>query len=205
MSDCEIPPAKLRMLSGRVEFSIGVIRRLAAPTPITPEDCKQDNLDDVVDKTIEHLMSGLRSRVLTILEYSTTGEPARLLCRMVLAYHLHEGKVSSSSRQPFGLVYKGLYRLQPYIADMHLVMDETIVIEAVQRQLEASHEDFEFWREMREIKRLARGTALEQLVRRSLQRFNGYRLADLPFLQSVSLPSWCDDVRLQIDEIDTAI
>ncbi|KAG0280022.1 hypothetical protein BGZ95_011531 [Linnemannia exigua] len=208
-----IPPAKLRMLSGRVEFSIGIIRRLADSTLFTHESSKQHTLDDAVDKTIEHLMSWFRRTVRTILEYDTTGENVQILCQMVLAYHLHEGKVSFSSRQPFDLVNKGLCRLQPHHDGMHLVMDEPIVIEAVQRQLEASHEDFEFWGEMVKIERLASaldmtlatgGTALEQLIRRSLQRFNGYRLVDLPFLQGVSLPSWCDDLRLQVDEIDTA-
>ena len=46
--------------------------------------------------------------------------------------------------------------------------------------------------------------ALEPLVRRSLQRFNGFRLVDLPFLQGITLPKWCDDLKLQIDEMNTA-
>ncbi|KAK3807533.1 MAG: hypothetical protein JOS17DRAFT_797103 [Linnemannia elongata] len=50
----------------------------------------------------------------------------------------------------------------------------------------------------------SKGDALEPLVRRSLQRFNGLRLVDLPFLQGIALPKWCDNPRLQIDGINTA-
>lgn len=45
--------------------------------------------------------------------------------------------------------------------------------------------------------------AFESLVPRSLQRFNGYRLIDLPFLQGVTLPTCYDKLDLQIDETNT--
>ncbi|KAF8936645.1 hypothetical protein EDD21DRAFT_413488 [Dissophora ornata] len=49
-----------------------------------------------------------------------------------------------------------------------------------------------------------KGDVIEPLVRRTLQRFNGFRIVDLPFLQGIALPRWCDDMLLQID-INTAI
>ncbi|KAF9147373.1 hypothetical protein BGX20_006668, partial [Mortierella sp. AD010] len=50
----------------------------------------------------------------------------------------------------------------------------------------------------------AKGNALEPLVRRSLQRFNGYDVKDLPFLKGIKLPEWCNGLKLQISEINTA-
>ncbi|KAG9062193.1 hypothetical protein KI688_006525 [Linnemannia hyalina] len=49
----------------------------------------------------------------------------------------------------------------------------------------------------------SKGNAPEPLVRRSLQRFNGYRLADLPFLRGIPLPTWCYTLQLQLDSVDT--
>ncbi|KAI8597591.1 hypothetical protein EDD21DRAFT_418573 [Dissophora ornata] len=92
-------------------------------------------------------------------------------------------------------------------------MDEPMVVEAVKEELKASGKDPAFMEYMDQIYQIitnfgiastSKGDAFEPLVRRSLQRFNGYRLADLPFLQGVSLPSWCDNLKLQIDEINTA-
>ncbi|KAG9065461.1 hypothetical protein KI688_002788 [Linnemannia hyalina] len=42
------------------------------------------------------------------------------------------------------------------------------------------------------------------LVRRSLQRFNGVPVVDLPFLSGLLLPAWCSKFQFQIDEINTA-
>ncbi|KAF9920773.1 hypothetical protein BGZ67_000993, partial [Mortierella alpina] len=54
------------------------------------------------------------------------------------------------------------------------------------------------------IKSSAKGNALEPLVRQSLRRFNNLYLADLPFLKDIELPTWCNGLKLQIDEINTA-
>ncbi|KAF9405283.1 hypothetical protein BGZ76_006608, partial [Entomortierella beljakovae] len=51
----------------------------------------------------------------------------------------------------------------------------------------------------------AKGNALEPLVRRSLQRFNGFKIKDLPFLKEIKeLPEWCNRLELQISDVDTA-
>ncbi|KAF9367953.1 hypothetical protein CPB97_005116 [Podila verticillata] len=92
-------------------------------------------------------------------------------------------------------------------------MDELMVIEAVQEELMASDKDPAFLEYLDQLYQIvtnfgvastSKGDALEPLVRRSLQRFNGFRLVDLPFLQGIALPKWCDDLELQIDEFNTA-
>ncbi|KAG9068930.1 hypothetical protein KI688_011226 [Linnemannia hyalina] len=211
MSDCEIPPAKRRKLRGRARFSVDVVKRLA--TPCSSQDSKQAALVDAVDKSIEHTTNGLRVGVRTILERDNTGEAARLLSRMVLAYHLQDAKISFSSQQQVDFVDKALCRLRPHSDDIHLILDEPMVVEAVEAELRASCKDPSFLEYMDELYRIvtnfgmastSKGDGLEPLVRRSLQRFNGYRLVDLPFLRGVALPKWCDDLNLQIDGINTA-
>ncbi|KAF9287534.1 hypothetical protein BGZ68_001690 [Mortierella alpina] len=211
MSGCEIPPAKRRRLTGRARFSIDVVSRLAGPC--SSQDSKQATLIDAVDQSIEHTTNSLRTGIRTILESDKTGEAARLLCRMVLAYHLQDAKISFSSHQQSDFVDKALCRLRPHSDGIHLVMDEPMVIEAVQEELKASNKDPEFSEYLDQIYRIvtnhganstSKGAALELLARRSLQRFNGFHLKDLPFLQGITLPAWCDDFQLQIDSINTA-
>ncbi|KAF9082457.1 hypothetical protein BGX29_003872, partial [Mortierella sp. GBA35] len=211
LSDCEIPPAKRRKLSGRARFSLGIIKRLI----ITDQTqfSKQSTLDSAVDRTIEHVKLGLRDGVRTILESDKTGEAARLLSRMVLAYHLQDAKISFSSQQQSDFVDKALCRLRQHPDGVHLIMDEPMVIEAVEEELKASGKDSALMEYLDQLYQIvtnfgvastSKGDALEPLVRRSLQRFNGLRLMDLPFLQGIALPKWCDDLKLQIDGINTA-
>ncbi|KAF9274677.1 hypothetical protein BGZ68_000438 [Mortierella alpina] len=211
MSGCDIPPAKRRKLTGRARFSIDVVNRLAAPCSF--QDSKQATLIDAVDQSIEHTTNSLRTGIRTILDNDITGEAARLLGRMVLAYHLQDAKISFSSNQQSDFVDKALCRLRPHSDGIHLVMDEPMVIEAVQEELKASNKDPEFSEYLDQIYRIvtnlgatstSKGAALELLARRSLQRFNGFHLKDLPFLQGITLPAWCDDFQLQIDSINTA-
>ncbi|KAF8927043.1 hypothetical protein BGZ58_010673 [Dissophora ornata] len=110
-------------------------------------------------------------------------------------------------------VDKALCRLQPHPDGVYLVMDEPMVVEAVEEELKVTGKDPAFIEYMDQIYQIvtnfgiastSKGDAFEPLVRRSLQRFNGYRLVDLPFLQGVHLPAWCDNFELQIDEINTA-
>ncbi|KAG0277857.1 hypothetical protein BGZ96_002687 [Linnemannia gamsii] len=211
MSDCEIPTAKRRKLTGRARFSVDIVRRLA--TRCSSQDSKQAILVDAVDKSIEHTMNGLRAGVRTILESDKTGEAARLLSRMVLAFHLQDAKISFSSQQQSDFVDKALCRLRPHSDGIHLVMDEPIVVEAVEAELKASNKDPAFLEYLDQLYQIvtnfgvastSKGDALEPLIRRSLQRFNGFRLVDLPFLQGITLPKWCDNLQLQIDGINTA-
>ncbi|CAO3570977.1 unnamed protein product [Mortierella alpina] len=211
LSSCEIPPAKRRKLSGRARFSLGIVNRLIIPDHT--QNSKQSTLDSAVDDTIEYVKHGLRGSVRTILMGDPTGEAARLLCRMVLAYHLQDAKISFSSQQQSDFVDKALCRLRQHPDGVHLIMDEPIVVDAVEEELKASSMDPAFIEYLDELYQIvtnfgvgstSKGNALEPLVRRSLQRFNGLRLVDLPFLQGITLPKWCDDLKLQIDGINTA-
>ncbi|KAF8924087.1 hypothetical protein BGZ47_004212 [Haplosporangium gracile] len=158
-------------------------------------------------------MNGLRAGVRSILESDKTGEAARLLSRMVLAYHLQDAKISFSSQQQSDFVDKALCRLRPHPDGVHLIMDEPIVVEAVQAELKASDRDPAFLEYLDQLYQIvanfgvastSKGDAVEPLIRRALQRFNGFHLVDLPFLQGITLPNWCDNLQLQIDEINTA-
>lgn len=91
-------------------------------------------------------------------------------------------------------------------------MDEPIVVDAVEEELKESGKGSEFTEYLDHLHQIvtnfgvsstSKGDALEPLVRLSLQRFNGYLLGDLPFLQGIALPNWCNDLRLQIDGANT--
>ncbi|KAG0277655.1 hypothetical protein BGZ96_002781 [Linnemannia gamsii] len=132
---------------------------------------------------------------------------------MVLTYHLQDARISFSSHQQADVVDKALCRLRPHPDGIHLVMDELMVVEAVEEELKALDKDPEFSEYLDQFYQIVanfgvasapRGDVLEPLVRRSLQRFNGLYLVDLPFLQGIALPKWCDNLRLQIDRINTA-
>ncbi|KAI8596110.1 hypothetical protein EDD21DRAFT_389239 [Dissophora ornata] len=94
-------------------------------------------------------------------------------------------------------------------------MDEPMVIEAVEIELKASGKDAAFLEYSDHIFQVvtnlgintsAKGDAFEPLVRRCLQRFNGYRVIDLPFLQDVKhkISMWPENLVLQIDSVNTA-
>ncbi|KAF9164598.1 hypothetical protein DFQ26_001253 [Actinomortierella ambigua] len=213
LSDCEIPLHKRRKLSGRARFSLGIISRLAE-TDLTRKS-KQAILNHVIDLTIEHVKYYLRDSVQAILVNDRTGEASRLLYRMVLASHLGGGNISFSSSQQSDFVDRALCRLQRHPDGVHLIMDEPMVIEAVEEELAASGKDPIFSEYLDQLYQLVaklgassttKGSALEMLICRSLQRFNGVVLKDLPFLQieDLELPAWCSVQRLQIDEIKTA-
>jgi hypothetical protein len=132
---------------------------------------------------------------------------------MVLAYCLHNGKISFSSQQQSDFVNKELYRLQQHPDGVHRIMDEPIVVDAVEKELTTSGKDSAFMEYLDQryqivanfgVASALKGDALEPLVRRSLQRFNGLHLVDLPFLQGIALPKWCSDLKLQINRINTA-
>ncbi|KAH7054865.1 hypothetical protein BKA57DRAFT_434494 [Linnemannia elongata] len=92
-------------------------------------------------------------------------------------------------------------------------MDEPMVVETVEEELNAAGEDPTFLDYLDQIFQIVanfgitsilKRDAFEPLVPRSLQRFNGYRLIDLPLLQGVTLPTCNDKLDLQIDETNTA-
>jgi len=124
-------------------------------------------------------MDGLRRSARSILASDQSGSMAQLLSRMVLAYHLHGGKISFAGKDPADFVDKALCKLRPHPDGNHLVMDEPMVIEAVEIELKASGNDAAFLEYSDHIFQVvtnlgfstsAKGDAFEPLVRRCLQR-----------------------------------
>ncbi|KAK3817647.1 MAG: hypothetical protein J3Q66DRAFT_298758 [Benniella sp.] len=211
MSDCDIPPAKRRRLCGRARFTINVVQHLVATG--SNDDDKQAILNKAVDGALDAIKSQLRDGVRTILKSDKTGEAAHLLARMILAYEMNGGKISFPSNEQSDYVDKALCKLRLESDRVHYVMDEPLVVEVVEEELKAVSKDHAFLVYMKQLhgiiatlgaKSSPKGNALEPLIRRSLQRFNGFKLVDLPFLQGMELPKWCDDLKLQIDEVNTA-
>ena len=120
MEDCVVPEAKRRKLSGRARFVVDVVNRLTMSS--SPGDDKQAVLDNAIDKSIEHTLEGLRRGVRSILANDKSGSMARLLSRMVLAYHLHGGKISFAGKDQSDFVDKSLCKLRPHPDGIHMVM-----------------------------------------------------------------------------------
>lgn len=73
------------------------------------------------------------------------GRMDRLLSRIVLAYHLHGGKISFAGKDRPNFVDKALHRLRPHTDGVHSVIDEPMVVEAVEEDLNATGEDPTSW------------------------------------------------------------
>ncbi|KAG9069812.1 hypothetical protein KI688_009137 [Linnemannia hyalina] len=192
LSDCEIPPAKRRKLSGRAQFSLGIIRRLIVPN--ATQISKQAILDIAVDDTIEHLKHVLRENVRTILRSDKTGEVSRFLCRMLLANRLRGGKITFSTNQQFDFVNMVLCSLRQHPDGVHQIMNEPMVLEA-EEVLKSLGKDCAFSEYLDQLYQIitnfgvgstSKGDVLEPLFRRSLQRSNDFRLVDLPFLKGIA-------------------
>ncbi|KAF9581699.1 hypothetical protein BGW38_001191, partial [Lunasporangiospora selenospora] len=147
LSGCEILPAKRRKLSGRARFSLGIINCLIVPET---QLSKQVALDSAIDRTIEHERYGLRNRVRAILARDCTGEAARFLSRMALAYHLQNAKIWFSSQQQLDFVDKALCKMRRRPDGVHLIMDEPIVVDAVE-ELKAPGKDPAFTENLDEL------------------------------------------------------
>jgi len=126
-------------LAGRARFSIDVVNRLSKPS--SSDDSTQVMLENDIDKSIEQTMDKLRRSVRTILANDQAGGMVRLLSRMVLAYHLHGGKISFAGKDQADFVDKALCRLRPHPDGVHLIIDEPMVVEAVEIELKATGKD----------------------------------------------------------------
>ncbi|KAF9139415.1 hypothetical protein BGX30_007983 [Mortierella sp. GBA39] len=211
-SDCTVPHEKRRKLAGRARFSVAVVRELFNLQHTSPHT-KQARLEKAFDSAIDRVSLDLRNKVQDLLRRDTTGEVARLLGRMVLAFKLQGGKMWFASTTHVDFMDKALCALRAHNDGVHWVMDELLVVEVVEEVLEQSNVDIRFSEHLRQlngiiehlgVKSSAKRNALEPLVRQSLRRFNNWYLEDLPFLQGVELPTWCRGKKLQIDEINTA-
>lgn len=133
LSGYDIPPTEHRKLSGRAQFPLGIVNRLFETG--SSQAFKQIILNKAGNDTIDRLKSGIRCRARTILESDKSGESAALLCRMVLACHLQDAKVSCSSNQQSDFVDKIMCRLRPHPDGFHLITDEPMLVEAVEEEL----------------------------------------------------------------------
>jgi len=213
LENCDIKSAKRQKLSGRARFATSVIVHLSDPANITSS--KQEVLDRAMDRAIEQSKEGVRGKIRGILDsYKMNSSVIHLLCRMVLAYKLQHGRISFARDDEADFVKSALCSLHKDHDDYHWVMDEPLVVEVVEEELRRSGKidpsTFVYLSQLDGLITLlgpdspTRGLAFEPLVRRSLQRFNGYQLTALPFLKGVKLPAWCDKFKFQIDEINTA-
>ncbi|KAF7730065.1 hypothetical protein EC973_003010 [Apophysomyces ossiformis] len=194
ISYCTLPPAKRRKLTGRARFTMGVVTELLQ-CPDIKSNSEQQTLDKAFDSAIETAKDGIRHSIQRLIKNDKTGEIRRLLGRMA------------------DFVDKALCSLRSEYYDFYYVMDEPLVVEVAEEELKMSNVDPVFVEYLDQFNRLienlgvnatAKGDMLEPLVRRALQRFNGFDLADLPFLRRIRLPTWCNGLKLQIDEINTA-
>ncbi|KAG0019239.1 hypothetical protein BGZ82_000211 [Podila clonocystis] len=212
ISDCTIPHAKRRKLTGRARFSASVVREIFELHHTEPHT-KQTKLDKAFDSAIDLAKSELRDKVRDLMDNDSTGDVVHLLGRMVLAYKLQGGKIWFTSNGQADFMDKALCSLRMHSDGVHWLMDEPLVVEVVEEELNRSNVDPTFCEHLHQlngiienlgVKSSAKGNALEPLVRQSLRRFNNFYLADLPFLKGIELPTWCFGRQLHIDEINTA-
>jgi hypothetical protein len=197
ISDCTLPDAKRRMLTGRVRLSVSVARELFEYHHAEPHT-KQARLDKALDLAIERAKTELCDKVLNLLESAKTGEVAHLLGRMVLAYKLQGGRIWFASDSQADFMDKALCSLRMHSDGVHWLMDEPLVVEVVEEELKRSNVDPGFSEHLRQlngiieylgVKSTAKENVLEPFVRHSLRLFNNYYLADPPFLQGTELPT----------------
>lgn len=173
ISDCTFPHVKRRKVTGRARFSVNVVRELFElhyPDPHT----KQTILDKAFDSAIDLAKTELRGKVRELLGNDRTGDVARLLGRMVLAYKLQGGKIWFTSDAQADFMDKALCSLRMHSDGVHWLMDEPLVVEVVEEELSRSNLDPAFSEHLFQlngiienlgVKSSAKGNALEPLVR----------------------------------------
>ncbi|KAG0175917.1 hypothetical protein DFQ29_006797, partial [Apophysomyces sp. BC1021] len=211
LSGCDIPAAKWRMLTGRAHFSIRVVERLLTFNH-SDQNSKQRRLENAFDEAISQIKTDLEHHMQVLITSDRSGEIVKLLSRMVIAHKLWNGKIWFENKTSANFIQKSLCSLQNEY-NTSFTIDEPLVAEVVEKKLRELDVDSAFVQYLDQFNRLienigvtstANGDMLGLLIRRSLQRFNGIELVELPFLKGINLPSWCIGLKLQIDEINTA-
>ncbi|RGB42187.1 hypothetical protein C1646_751219 [Rhizophagus diaphanus] len=103
---------------------------------------KQDVFIDAVDLAIDQLKNDLKSTLCKLFTNDKTGKIAHLLSHIVLAYKLHNGKVSFASILEVDFVNNALCSLHNDSDGIHLIMDKPLIIE--QMDFGNNHDDLEF-------------------------------------------------------------
>ncbi|KAG0162028.1 hypothetical protein DFQ30_004415, partial [Apophysomyces sp. BC1015] len=212
ISGCDIPEEKRLLLTGRPRFSIRVVERLITGNHHGQES-KQKLLENALDKTIQQSKDDLEDSVRKIINKDRSGEIVKLLSRMVIAYKLWNGKISFENDTTVDFIQSSLCNLQGESDGVHFTIDEPLVVKVVETTLKKLGVDITYVQYLDQFNRLiehlgvkstAKGDMLEPLIRRSLQRFNGWDLVNLPFLRGIKLPRWCTGRKLLIEGINTA-
>ncbi|KAG0162860.1 hypothetical protein DFQ29_003626, partial [Apophysomyces sp. BC1021] len=132
---------------------------------------------------------------------------------MVIASKLWNGKISFENDTTVDFIQSSLCNLQGESDGVHFTIDEPLVVKVVETTLKKLGVDITYVQYLDQFNRLiehlgvkstAKGDMLEPLIRRSLQRFNGWDLVNLPFLRGIKLPRWCTGRKLLIEGINTA-
>lgn len=208
VSDDDLPPSKVARIVGRPRFAARTFKYIKDDD----RSSKEVVLTAAIEETITHSRKDLVSKISSILEADMMGGATHLLSRMVIGYEIHN-KVTFARQEDVDLVDNALCSLRQSDDGYNWIMDEPLVIEAVKEELKNSSVDPNYFEYLDQLNRIianlgaasaAKGEVFEPLVRRSLQRFNGISLPELPFLKNLTLPEWCKNFKLQVDEINTA-
>ncbi|KAF9198853.1 hypothetical protein BGZ49_000218 [Haplosporangium sp. Z 27] len=209
LDGCVIDDSKKQKLCGRARFGARVIKELTCLHDSGTES-KQQLIDKAMDRTIRLMKDDLVTEIESKLEKYKDSIP--LLCRMVMAFKLQHGRLSFPYQPEYDFV-NNLCALRRNSNGFHWVMDEPLVIDAVEEVLRNKSVDASYLVYLQQLDNIiqllglnstTKGNVFEPLIRRSLQRFNGFALTDLPFLRGLELPDWCNHHRMQINEINTA-
>ncbi|KAF9197355.1 hypothetical protein BGZ49_002246 [Haplosporangium sp. Z 27] len=122
LDDCVIDDSKRQKLSGRARFGTRVIKELASLHDFGTGS-KQQLIDNALDRTIRLVRNDLVTKIENKIEKFKDSIP--LLCRMVMAYKLHSGKISFPYDSEYGFV-NNLCALHRDNNGYHWVMDEPL-------------------------------------------------------------------------------
>ncbi|KAF9087445.1 hypothetical protein BGX27_002935 [Mortierella sp. AM989] len=173
LEDCTIDDTKRQKLGGRPRFGTRVIIELANLRD-SGTGSKQDLLDEAMDRTIQQVKEDLIIEIESKVEKYKDSIP--LLCHMVMAYKLHCGKISFPYQSEYDFV-NNLCALSRGNNGYHWVMDEELVIDAIEEVLRNKSIDASYLVHLQNLDKLihllgttstTKGNAFEPLVRRSL-------------------------------------
>ncbi|KAJ1548507.1 hypothetical protein HK096_001788, partial [Nowakowskiella sp. JEL0078] len=215
LDNCRLDKIKVKQLSGRPRFCVRTVQYF-----ISEGDKEEESKQSVLDKALEYAINaasiGIRDKVDVLLDDDPHGSNALLLSRMVLAWHLNDGKITFARDSESDFVDKALCALHTVEGNEYeWVMDEPLVVEIVKEKLKEADVDEVFFTSLDLINSVlsnsstsatSKGNAFEPIVRQALRRFNGTLVSELPFLsnQANILPAWCTTHRILVNEIKTA-
>ncbi|KAJ1539166.1 hypothetical protein HK096_000982, partial [Nowakowskiella sp. JEL0078] len=215
LDNCRLDNTKVKQLSGRPRFCVRTIEYFISEGD-KDEESKQSVLDKALEYAVNQASIGIRDKVDALLNDDPHMSNALLLSRMVLAWHLNDGKITFARDSESDFVDKALCALHAAEDNKYeWEMDEPLVVEIVKEKLKEADVDEVFFTSLDLINSVlsnsstsatSKGNAFEPIVRQAVRRFNGILVSELPFLSNHTniLPAWCKTHRILIDEIKTA-